>query len=233
MITTWTCERPNGRTSKELAIQMEVEGDESGARILIIPALFDEANSLRRQSAMIMRGLRERNIPSVLPDFPGMNESIAPFSEQTLSQWQADAEQAAKHFSVTHILAIRGGALIAPRSFTGWLYAPPTGARLMRNMLRAQVLALRESGEQVTTPELGERGAAEGIGLAGWSFGAQLFGELQSAKADTNSNYAIIEQSEIGGAGLWLRAEAGEDKQQAVAIADLLATRIAAGEGAA
>lgn len=228
MITTWTCERPTGRTSKELAIQMEVDGEDGGARILIIPALFDEANSLRRQTIMIMRELHERGIASVLPDLPGMNESLAPFSEQTLSQWQADAEQAATSFSATHTLSIRGGALIAPQSLPGWHYAPPTGARLLRNMLRAQVLALREAGEQTTTAELGERGAAEGIELAGWSFGAGLFGELQSAKASDNSVLTIIEQGEIGGAGLWLRAEAGEDAQQASVMAELIANGIKA-----
>jgi len=161
MITTWTCERPDGRTSTELAIQLEAQAEPISARLLIIPALFDEANSLRRHTVMIMRRLRALGVASVLPDFPGMNESTAPFSEQTLSQWQADAQQAAQSFSATHVLAIRGGALMVPQTLPGWLYAPATGARLMRNMLRGQVLALREAGEQTTT-----KWAALGFGCA-------------------------------------------------------------------
>ncbi len=228
MIGSWTCERPEGRTSKELAVQItpQVEADEP--TLLILPALFDEANKLRRYTIEVMRRLSEAGIGSVLPDFPGMNESMAPLSEQGLTQWREDAEQAAQQFGASHVLTIRGSALFAPQTLPAWHYAPAMGPRILRNMLRAQVLALRETGQQLSIDELGERGAAQGIELAGWQFGPQLFSQLQEAEPLANPAHAIIEQSEVGGAGLWLRAEPDDNADQVAALADIIAAKITA-----
>ncbi len=222
MISEWTCARPNGRTSKELALEF-AGGDNAASKILILPALFDEANKLRRQTVMIMRSLREQGIPSVLPDLPGTNESPSPLEEQSLRQWHKDAAEAVKAFGATHILAIRGGALTDPAVLPSWHYAPATGARLLRSMLRARVLSSKEAGREESASALGELGAKEGIELAGWRFGAAMFAELQSAEPKASEQQTVIAQSDIGGAGLWLRAEAAEDLAQAEKLAALIA----------
>lgn len=226
MLGEWTCQRPDRRTSKELLFEITGLDSSTNSKLIILPALFDEANKLRRQTVLIMRCLAELGIGSALPDLPGMNESLAPLGEQSLTQWHKDAAQAAEHLGATHVLAIRGGALIAPDGLPGWQYAPASGPRLLRNMLRARVLASKEAGRAETTSGLGELGAKKGIELAGWQFGAVMFGELQSAEPAENAQYAQITQSDIGGAALWLRAEADDDAAQAKKLASIIAEGI-------
>ena len=223
MLGEWTCQRPNGRTSKELLLEIAGSDSAANTKLLILPALFDEANKLRRQTVLIMRQLAELGIGSAMPDLPGMNESLAPLSEQSLTQWREDTAQVAEHLGATHILTIRGGALIAPDTLPGWQYVPTGGSRLLRNMLRARVLASKEAGRAETTSKLGELGVKEGIELAGWQFGPTMFGELQNAEPAEGTQQTTIAQSDIGGAALWLRAEADEDAAQAQKLASIIA----------
>ncbi len=227
MISQWTCARAKGGTSKELALQFDGGPAFGDHKLLIIPALFDEANKLRRQTMLLMRELNAAGLASALPDFPGMNESLAPLSDQSLSQWRADAVMAAGQLGATHVLAIRGGALIAPVELPGWHYAPASGARLLRNMLRSRILSSKEAGREESTAQLGEIGRKDGIELAGWQFGAAMFGELQDADPVTSGQQTVIAQSDLGGAGLWLRAEAGEDMAQAKSLAALITDALA------
>ncbi len=221
-ISQWTCARGQGGTSKELALQFDGEPEFGDHKLLILPALFDEANKMRRQTMLLMRELSAAGLASALPDLPGMNESLAPLSDQSLSQWRDDAATTADQLGATHVLAIRGGALIAPATLHGWHYAPASGARLLRNMLRSRILAAKEAGRAETTAQLGEMGRNDGIELAGWRFGAEMFGELQHAEPAISDQHTVIEQADLGGAGLWLRAEAGEDIAQAKALAALI-----------
>ncbi|MEP2736274.1 MAG: hypothetical protein ABJP34_08235 [Erythrobacter sp.] len=208
---------------------LEIAGTDGSTnpKILILPALFDEANKLRRQTVQIIRSLDEMGIASILPDLPGMNESLAPLDEQSLTQWRADAIQVAEQFGASHVLSIRGGALIAPDTLPGWHYAPIGGARILRGMLRARVLVSKEAGREESTAQLSELGAKEGIELAGWRFGAEMFGELQNAEPAQAAQQSIIAQSDIGGAALWLRAEADDDDAQAKALASIIADSLA------
>ena len=48
-----------------------------------------------------------------------------------------------------------------------------------------------------------------------------MIGELETA-TPAASTQRLIEQSELGGAGLWLRAEPGDDPEQAAALAQLI-----------
>jgi len=91
--------------------------------------------------------------------------------------------------------------------------------------IRARTIAAREARKTEKTDDLVILARKDGIELAGWPIGAALFAELEQAVANTDSQQATIEQSDIGGAGLWLRAEAGEDPEQA----DMLAAIIAMG----
>jgi len=195
---------------------------DSGAarRVLIIPALFDEANKLRRFTLDIMRTLAAAGADSMLPDFPGCNESLAPLCSQTLGGWRDAASEAAAAFGASEVLAIRGGALIAP-DLPLTAYAPVSGAAILRGLLRGAVLSEREAGREVTREMLLERGAHQGLVLAGHWLGAAMLAELEAAQPAPSAR--TIAQSELGGPGLWIRAEPGEDRAQSARLAQLVA----------
>src|SRR6478752_1467341 len=93
-------------------------------RLLVLPALFDEANKTRRLVVETLRRLDSAGIDGFLPDLPGCNESPAPLETQALAAWRAAAAAAAKHFGATHLLTIRASAILAPPTLPGWRYAP-------------------------------------------------------------------------------------------------------------
>ncbi|HTM95656.1 MAG TPA: hypothetical protein VL100_07555 [Croceibacterium sp.] len=204
------------------------EGDEyvlafdrsRAARLLILPPLFDEANKTRHLLAEVMRRLDGAGIDSFLPDLPGCNESLAPLATQTLAGWRAAAVAVGEHFGATHVLTVRAGALMAPE-LPGWRYAAQAGSSVLRAMLRARVIASREAGTDETSDELLEKGREHGLELAGYHIGAALIGELESAEPSTN--LTDIAQGDVGGSGLWLRAEPGFDAKQADALAAIAA----------
>ena len=196
--------------------------------MLVLPALFDEANKLRRMTVEVMRRLDLAGIDGVLPDLPGCNDSLQPLAAQTLAHWRHAAQAAAVHFGATHVLTLRGGALSAPPALPGWNYAPLAGRQVLRAMLRARTIAAREAGREETTEGLQELARAEGIELAGWQLGAAMFAQLEEAPPPADSAQAAIDQASVGGSGLWLRAEPDEDARQADALAAIVATGLTA-----
>lgn len=196
-------------------------------RLLVLPAWFDEANKLRRQTVEIMRRLDLSGIDSFLPDLPGCNESGAKLETQTLTSLRAAASAAAAHFATTQVLAIRAGALFAPDGLPGWLYAPVGGRQALRGMIRARTIAAKEAGEPETTEQIQQLGRSEGVELAGWHLGAELFRDLETATVPDLPLTVEVEQSMLGGAGLWLRAEPDEDPEQADALAAIVALGLA------
>ncbi|MEM7688282.1 MAG: hypothetical protein AAF291_04605 [Pseudomonadota bacterium] len=230
-VSTWSPARSqsDGKGSKDELIVTFDKG--RTARILILPALFDEANKLRRFTLTVMRALDEMGIDSALPDWPGCNESLAALEAQTLEGWRADALQAAQSFGATHCLSIRAGALLAPTQLSGWQYAPLDGPKLLSAMLRARMIAAREAGQSETREDLLERGRAEGLTLAGWPLGAPLVRALESAALNAAPAQTVIDQSAVGGAGLWLRAEPDENTDQATALAQIVAQDLAGQTG--
>jgi hypothetical protein len=215
----WPCPLPGGASSEEYAIAFDQGRDR---RLLIVPALFDEANRMRRFTLEVMRRLDGAGIDCVLPDLPGTNESLAPLEEQSIGGWRAAMQAAASHFGATHVLAIRGGCLAVPESLHGWLYAPAKGASILRQMLRARTLASREAGREESREELTTMALTQGIELAGYRIGPQLFADLEHAEPAARDDLSLIEQGMLGGAGLWLRAEPGESREQADALAAIL-----------
>ena len=197
-------------------------------RVLVLPALFDEANKLRHFTVEVMRRLDEAGLDAFLPDLPGCNESLAPLEAQSLHAWRDAGEAAATHFGATHALTVRGGALCAPASLPAWRYAPATGASILRAMLRARVIASKEAGLEENRDTLLEQGRATGLELAGYRLGAAMIRELEAAEPPGGAALANIAQGDLGGAGLWLRAEPDHDAAQAIA----LAANVAADTGA-
>ena len=219
MIAAWT---PSGGP-EEYAVSFDRGRDR---RLLVLPALFDEANKLRRLTVEVMRRLDAGGTDSFLPDLPGCNESGAPLQAQDLAGWTMQATQACQYFGASHVLAIRGGALLAPDGMPGWSYAPAKGQALLGTMLRARVVAAREAGREETRDALLAKGIAEGLTLAGHRLGARMIAQLQVAGPVPGLD--PIAQGDIGGAGPWLRAEPGFDAAQADALAQRLLQGLAA-----
>jgi hypothetical protein len=196
-------------------------------RVLVLPALFDEASKLRHFTVEVMRRLDAAGVDTVLPDLPGCNESLAPLEAQTLAGWRAASEAAAAHFRATHVLTIRSGALCAPAGLPEIRYAPATGASLLRALLRARVIASKEAGLDEDRDGLLALGRGEGLELAGYRLGAPMIRELETAEPAGGAALANVAQAEIGGAGLWLRAEPDHSPEQADALAARIAGEIA------
>jgi len=196
-------------------------------RLLIVSPLFAEMNRTRRFAIDTMRALDSAGIDSFLPDLPGTNESLQPLASQSLHSWRTAMARAARHFAATHVLALRGGVLVFPNALPGWVLEPVGGASLLRQMLRAAVLAARETGEYVDSADLLETGRTEGLRLAGYDLGPALIAGLESARP-LDEGQREIRQSELGGPALWLRAEPGHDPAQSARLAAIIASGIAA-----
>lgn len=186
--------------------------------MLIIPPLFEQHNALRRQLNEVMRRLGARGIETLLPDLPGWNESLQPLDQQTLAHWREALSLLAGTFEISMVLAARSGALLAPPDLKSWLYAPQAGPQVLRPLIRARVIASREAGIEETSEAVLQEGRTSGTMLGGWQIGPGLFRELEAAETFGNPNHIVIEQSLIGGPGLWLRAEPDEDAEQADAL---------------
>ncbi len=219
MIITWPC--PGG---DEFAAVIDRD---RRFRLLIVPPLFEEMNRTRRMLRSTMRALDQHGIDSFLPDLPGTNESQACFASQSLHAWRTAMARAARHFAATHVLALRGGALVFPNALPGWVVEPVSGAQVLRQMLRAAVIAAREAGDYADSAQLLEIGRSEGITLAGYDCGPALIAGLDSARP-LDEGQREIRQSELGGAALWQRAEPGDDPAQSARLAAIIAAGIAA-----
>lgn len=224
MIFTWNIPAVDGGSvGEEMVLAFDRE---RAVRVLVCPAWFDEANKLRRFTVEVMRRLDAAGIDSFLPDLPGCNESLAPLQNQKLGGWRSDLMAAAQAFGATHLLAIRAGALVAPAGLPGWHYAAQSGPKLLRGMIRARTIAAREAGISETSEGLMAQGRKTGITLGGWPIGAEMFRDLESAEPALAPGQSDIAQSQIGGPGLWLRAEPDEDAGQADRLAALIADSI-------
>ncbi len=213
---SYPCPLPGGAAAHEYALAFD-QGRK--ARILVVPALFDEANKLRHLTVETMRRLHGAGIDCFLPDLPGTNESLRDLAAVELEDWRMAVEAALRHFGATHVLAIRGGALLLPSGLSGWLYAPVKGASLLKTMLRARILASREAGIEETGEELLERGLATGLELAGFALSGEMIRQLQAGKPAEDMRLTVIEQELVGGRPLWLRAEPDHEPAQADALA--------------
>lgn len=221
MIATWNAPLPRGGTSEELLVRCDAG---RAQRVLIVPAWFDEANKLRRFTVEVMRRLDAAGIDSFLPDLPGCNESLVPLAAQSLDSWRGAAAAAGEMFGATHVLSIRAGALLAPQGLPGWRYAPQSGPQLLRGMIRARTIAAREAGLAETADSLLAEGREGGLMLGGWMIGAEMLSGLEQAEPAIVQAQTDIAQAALGGAGLWLRAEPGENAAQADALAAIIAS---------
>lgn len=221
---TYPCPLPGGAAASELALTFD-QG--RSARVLVAPALFDEANRMRRFTVEVMRRLDGAGIDSFLPDLPGCNESAQDLATIEPEDWRMALEAAARHFATTHVLAIRGGGLVLPERLPGWHFAPVRGASLIKTLLRARIIGSREAGIDENAAELMEHGKESGLDLAGYRLSGEMLRQLDQLLPPRRGNLTPVDQETIGGSALWLRAEPDEDPAQADALAAVIAVGLA------
>ena len=217
----WPCAAPGG-SGEEFALTAGPPA--AAARVLIVPALFEEANRTRRMVVETMRVLAGAGIASVLPDLPGCNESVAALDVQDLASWRAALVAATEHFTVTCVLSLRGGALVAPATLRGWRLEPIAGAQILRPMLRARTVSAREEGRAETIDGLLVEARPAGIELVGYRLGATMVRDLEGAGIADEAAQEVLKITDLGGAALWLRSAPGEDGELSIALAARLVT---------
>lgn len=201
------------------------------ATILFVPPLFDEANRTRRTLSLAMRSLAAQGFASVLPDLPGQNESLVPLEDVDLAGWRRALADVADAIDGPVIIAsLRGGALIdhIAKADAWWRLAPVGGASLLRTLMRARVAADREAGITASLESLQDMAQTEPLALAGNRLSPAMVAQLGGAEVQPAAPLRTVAlghgDDAIAGTPLWLRAEPGEDR----AMADAIAADIAA-----
>lgn len=197
----------------------------SEVTVLVLPALFEEANRMRRFTVSLMRALAGRGVGSVLPDLPGTGESLTALADVTMIDWQeavgslADAHRREHGRCLT--VAIRGGAVMDAVADFGWRLAPESGERVVRDLVRATAFS---SG--ATTAEVDRLARAGGASLAGHYFSPGLYSELIEAeiggvgrRTARLADDAGLRDVTLDGSRLWRNAEPGDDAEFAQAVA--------------
>lgn len=197
--------------------------DKIDHHILFSAPLFAEMNKMRRTLTEVIRLLSAHNIKCSLPDLPGCNESLAPFNEQNLENWQSALVACANQKEVSHIASFRGGALIDAIGKPIWRINGIKGANMVKTMMRSKVIALKEAGKDITIDQLQQQAQNDGIELAGYEISAQLFEQLQNTYPHIDDDITQLKLGQdIEGAALWLRSEPEYDAILAQSIAQSL-----------
>lgn len=195
--------------------------------MLVVPPLFDEANRMRRTLALTMRLLAERGIGSVLPDLPGQNDDPLPTEQATLALWRDALGDIAANLPRPFVVASwRGGALVddaASGAAGWWRMAPQNGASILRAMVRTRIAGEREAGRSVTAAQLLVTDSM--LELGGNHLSKDMRNQLEASVPGDISPMRLVTigAGGLAGSALWLRAEPGEDRPMAQAMADDIA----------
>ncbi len=195
-------------------------GPGDGPLALILPPLFEEANRTRHFLVQVMRRLAALGITSILPDLPGTNDSAVATVDARLEDWQA-AIGALPAPSVT--ISLRGGALLdaAADCDRHWRLSPETGARLLRDMVRATAMTA-----SLKASELEAQAHLQSTALAGNLIHPALFVAIEGATPSTKGTLRTLRledeagnaDARLAGAPLWRRAEPDHDPMLAAAV---------------
>jgi hypothetical protein len=195
-------------------------GPKEAPLVLVLPPLFEEANRTRHFLVEIMRGLAIQGVASILPDLPGTNDSLVASVDTRLADWQA-AIGALPAPAMT--VAVRGGTLLDGVAGTDlhWRLSPETGARLLRDMIRATAMT-----GGMKAGELEATARQQPTALAGSVIHPELFGALDAAPLSQKGTIRTVRledeagdaDARLGGAPLWRRAEPDHDPALAAAV---------------
>lgn len=196
-------------------------GPEGAPLVLVLPPLFEEANRTRHFLVEVMRSLAEHGIASILPDLPGTNDSPVATVDARFADWQ----EAIGSLPVpVASISLRGGALLDGFAATGlhWRLSPETGARLLRDMIRATAMT---AGVKAGEFEVVAR--TQPTALAGNLIHPDLFSALEAAIPATTGTIRTVRledeagdaEARLSGTPLWRRAEPDHDPALAAAVA--------------
>lgn len=194
--------------------RLRTQGEQLPVQVLILPALFDEANRMRRFTVQLMAALATRGVGSLLPDLPGTGESPVDLATLGPTHWREAVDSLRAQFpEETRLTAtIRGGALLGdtPRADARcWRLSPLTGAAVLRTLDRTVRAGGHEQGYPMAPAFRAALHVAEPSGPA---HVVRLADDPAPADA------------RLTGPPLWHRAEPGED----LALAEQAAADLAA-----
>jgi alpha-beta hydrolase superfamily lysophospholipase len=204
-------------------------GAGSPITLLILPALFEEANRMRRFTVSVMRELATRGVGTILPDLPGTGESLTELAEVSFDDWQAAIDSLSETIRGAHgkclTVAIRGGAVLDAAAEFGWRLAPESGERVLRDLLRATALS---SG--TSAGEIDRLARVQPTTLAGQQLSPALYNALSLASISTGdrrtarlTDDAGLRDVSLDGTRLWRNAEPGDDPGFVQAVASDIA----------
>lgn len=188
-------------------------GPATGATLVVIPPLFEEANRMRRLLVEVMRELAVQGIASVLPDLPATSDSPVATIDARLEDWrEAVASLTAVLPTPVRTVAVRGGCLLDATAEARWRLAPVSGASVLRDMVRATALSTG-----VKAAELAATARATPTRLAGNMVHPELYASLEAAVVAGEAQAAAIAGTP------WRRAEPGDDYDFVAAmVADIV-----------
>ncbi len=187
-------------------------GAGSPVTLLILPALFEEANRMRRVTVSVMRNLASRDIGTILPDLPGTGESETALCDTVFHDWNDAVVALSK--GVWGSVSFRGGALFDSNIKKRWQFAPETGERLLRDLARATAF----SGD-ISVADLERQARTRPTRLAGNLLSPVTYLALYDAKVVGDAHI-----SNVPGPKLWRAAEPTDDAAFAFRLADDIAT---------
>jgi len=200
-------------------------------RLLIIPPLFEEMNRSRAFLANVGRELASLNIATLLPDLPGTGDCGRALEHICWQEWQEALHALVRAEKPDHILAMRGGALLAqhlhvPRDD----FAPvKSGQIIWRALARARMVMEQESGHRLSQAEL-ESSSAQGQTLlcAGYALNPLMVRGLQQAHITQPAKQTWhLNADGLEGPPIWLQAEPLAAPDMAQRLAALLCRSMA------
>lgn len=196
-------------------------GPDRGPTVLVSPALFEEANRTRAFTVAVMRALAEYGIGigSLLPDLPGIGESMVATVDARLENWRAALAASSGDRPVV-VFAVRGGSLIDGEVTAVGRYqlAPVEGDSLVRDLVRSARVAGRTP--DVTRPA---------VDLAGNLIARELLDALSEAEPTPGARVIRLASDprpadlKLPGRPLWRGSEPDSDAVLARAVAADLA----------
>lgn len=190
-----------------------------GPVVLFLPPLFEEANRTRHFLIETMRGVAARGYRCCLPDLPGTLESLTPLASLDWCDWTGAAALAAETVSATHVVGVRGGALLTGDAIAVLRLAPADGTALMRDLVRIRMAADRENGHTASAAEVEAAALVEGFEVAGYRLGAGLVSGLKQAALPSPAMLRTVRlasdaqpaDAKLAGQPLWRRSEPEHD----------------------
>jgi pimeloyl-ACP methyl ester carboxylesterase len=202
-------------------------GDD-GPAVLFLAPLFEEANRTRHFLIETMRGVAARGHRCFLPDMPGTLESLTSLASLDWSDWTGAAETAAAAVSATHVVGVRGGALLTGNAGRVLRLAPADGTALMRDLVRIRMAADREDGRTVSAAEVEASALADGFEVAGYRLNRGLVTGLKQAVIPPAAMVRTVRlatdaqtaDAKLAGQPLWRRSEPEHDPEFSQLLVD-------------